>query len=114
MSLIGSLSDNCAITKIYIRGTVHIIKVYTDISGVRALYMKLTNGREYKYGKKDNLDLTVTQFDFEKGAQMLGVYGRVVFDNQEIEPDELLTLGFYRDECSMTRQLYITPEERQN
>ena len=57
MSLIGSLSDNCEITKIYIRGTVHIIKVYTDISGVRALYMKLTNGREYKYGKRYDIAL---------------------------------------------------------
>ena len=80
MSLIGSLSANCETTKIYIRGTVHTLKVYTDISGVRALYMKLTNGREYKYGKKDNLDLVVTQFNFEKGAQLLGIYGKVVFD----------------------------------
>ena len=53
------------------------------------------------------------QYDFEEGKQLLGIYGRVAIDKYlGDQTDKLLSLGFFRDECSATRELYRTQEDR--
>ena len=37
---------------------------------------------------------------------MLGIYGQIKYDKNEEQADRLMSLGFFRDECSMTRNLY--------
>ena len=42
---------------------------------------------------------------------MLGIYGQVKYDKNEEQADRLMSLGFFRDECSMTRNLYWSGTE---
>lgn len=114
MSLIGSTEGECETTEIFIRGSVHYITVLSDPTGVRALKVKLTNGRTFEYGKQvgdEESNLTETSFSFEDGAQLLGVFGKVSFDAKEKKEDKLVSVGFFRDDCSMTRDLYFTEDE---
>ena len=76
MTLIGSSSLNCEETDIFRFGSVKNIWVYSDDSGIRALEMKLTNGSKFDYGTQKDLDsLAVEEFEFDKGKQLLGLYG---------------------------------------
>ena len=65
--------------------------------------MKPSNIREYSFGKSDITGLRMMEYDFENGAQILGIFGKVAFDENEVNGDELLTIGFFKDECSATK-----------
>ena len=67
MEMIGSVSDNCEFTNIYDKGFVREISVYFGEIGVAALHMKISNAREYHYGKQDTKGLYKRQFDFKDG-----------------------------------------------
>ena len=77
--------------------------MFYDDTGVRSLYMRLTNGDLYRFGNLKVAELEVMEFDFHKGSQMLGIYGKVGFDG---EKERLLTLGFFKDDCSAMKNLY--------
>ena len=55
--------------------------------------------------------MTEEKFEFKDGNQLLGIYGKVTFDPSDELPDDLVTIGFFRDECSMTRDLYYSKEQ---
>ena len=83
MNFIGFLSKNCETLRIFKEGSdtsISLIQVFYDDTGVRSLYMRLTNGDLYRYGNLNVAGLKVMEFDFHKGSQMLGIYGKVGFD----------------------------------
>lgn len=108
MTLIGTTSRNCEHTDIFKYGSVKDIWVYSDETGVRSMQMKLTNGNEYDYGSDDRYELAVNKFSFEEGKQLLGMHGKVAFEPGNVSGDKLLTLGFFRDECSDSMQLFMS------
>lgn len=113
MTLVGSGTGKCEIVEVFRYGHMRNIEVFFDDSGVRALKMQLTNGKKLSFGaeiqsKKFESDL----FEFQKGQQLLGIHGKVGYGASQ--PERLLTLGFFKDECSDTSQLYMTTLEQQN
>ena len=67
--------------------------------------MKLTNGSQFFYGSAyDKQTMTMQEFHFERGRQLLGIHGKVAYERGNPRGDILLTLGFFRDECSDTTQ----------
>ncbi len=71
--------------------------------------MKLTDGETFEYGQTaaevENEDLVKQEFSFEQGKQLLGIHGKVAVNKKETKM-RLVSLGFFRDECSDTRTLY--------
>ena len=112
MDLIGSVSMNCDTIKVFEQGTIDKLTVYFDGLGVRALNIHLSNSRSYDFGHAPADWLQEKSFDFSQGRQIIGVFGKVVFDPEEENSDQLLTLGFYRDECSATTELYYDEDGR--
>ena len=41
---------------------------------------------------------------------MLGIHGKVAYEPGNVNGDKLLTVGFYRDECSDSMQLFLDKE----
>ena len=112
MNFIGSLSKNCETLRIFKEGSdtsISLIQVFYDDTGVRSLYMRLTNGDLYRYGNLNVAELKEIEFDFHKGSQMLGIYGKVGFDGKS---ERLLTLGFFKDDCSAMKNLYVPAKDR--
>jgi len=112
MNLIGSLSKNCETKRIFKKGSdksISVIQVFYDDTGVRSLYMRLTNGEFYRFGNLNVAELKEIEFGFHKGSQMLGIYGKVGFDG---EKERLLTLGFFKDDCSAMKNLYVPAKDR--
>ena len=75
--------------------------------------MRLSNGNKFEYGTKDLASLESESYNFAQGKQLLGIHGKVAYEPQNVVGDTLLTLGFFRDECSATRELYRTQADRE-
>ncbi len=109
MSFIGSRDGECETQDIFSKGSVRHISVYSDKTGIRSFKMKLTDGEIFQYGQTadevQNEDLVLKEFSFEQGKQLLGIHGKVAV-NKKQNKMRLVSLGFFRDECSDTRTLY--------
>lgn len=82
--------------------------MYSDDTGIRAMTMKLSNGNQYDYGSDDLEVLSMEKFSFENGKQLMGLHGKVGYEPGNVNGDTLLTLGFFKDECSDSMQLYMS------
>ena len=103
MSLIGSTTANCDVTSVSELGQVEKIVVYSDDTGIRGLELKLTNGSANFYGSSSQAPtMEMKEYHFEHGKQLLGIYGKIAYEPGNVRRDTLLTLGFFRDECSDT------------
>jgi len=109
MKFVGTVSPKCDTTVIFKYGSVKDIVVYSDASGVRSLSMQLTNGMRFNYGATaHSSNFRSKKFSFEQGKQLVGIHGTV--SPQSLN---LMTLGFFRAECSDTMQLYMTAPKQQ-
>lgn len=105
MSFIGSKDGKCETQDIFTKGSVRHIWVYSDDTGIRSLRLKLTDGETFEYGQTAaevaTEDLVEKEFAFEQGKQLLGIHGKVAV-NKKGDKMRLVSLGFFRDECSDT------------
>ena len=77
--------------------------MYSDDTGIRGLELKLTNGSANSYGSSSQAaTMEMKEYHFEHGKQLLGIYGKISYEPGNVRDDTLLTLGFFRDECSDT------------
>ena len=107
MELVGSNSEKCETLFIYAaKHELANIKVFWDDSGVRALEFYMSDLQKYSYGLKASKDRYEGHeseiIDFSDRNQLLGLFGKVEVDETGDSPDKLLTLGFFKDECSIT------------
>ena len=109
MSLIGSMTGNCDVASIFEFGSVKKIVVYSDDTGIRGLELNLTNDSTNSYGSSPQAaTMEAKEFHFEHGMQLLGIYGKIAYEPGNVGGDTLFTLGFFRDECSDTMQLFMS------
>ena len=75
--------------------------------------IKLDNEKTYKYGKVvSDGDYDHGYFNFMNGKQLVGIHGQVIPDDTGDSFEKLMVLGFFRDECSATKELYANKDIR--
>ena len=89
------------------------LHAWTDIMGVRAMTLVFevdSEMKEYKFGALSPIGID-TVYSFEKGMQLLGLYGKVMYDPEGVKGDHLMAMSVFKEECAATELLYFSFEE---
>ena len=86
MNLIGSASKTCTSTRIFKeeeKNSINLLKVFYYDKGVHSLLVRLTNNELNFFGNQSVTGLKATEFVFDNGSQLLGIYGKIAFDDKQ-------------------------------
>lgn len=112
MTPIGKMFGECETLGIFSLGSVRNIWVYSDETGIVSLAFELSNGSMHDYGREDREGLTAQKFPFSEDKQLLGLFADVEYTPGDPDSERLLTLGFFKNECSDSAQLFMTDERQ--